>query len=320
MHLGIKTSWIVKILKPSLFLIFFFSPLNFKADETQYFRIYKLFNRGDYERKNFEKEVKLLTQAIKEEPRYFPYYSLLSKIYRIQGETGKAIELWNKLLSLNPPRKWKIIATQHLAALKDRKKFKVKVSGEGFLDLIEVYNCQGITRDHVRYVNDFSLTPQGITFEEKHLPNILACPRNVRIKFQLPCLPYIDKREDLDFFLTAIKCRGQELEIEPSQIYHSLHILGFSVSGDKEKGIFTLIYTDESQKMEVEFSDWINREPSHEPVYRDSEKHFCNGEETSDPLKPLWMFHYSILLKEKILKKIILPKKRGIRIIALTLK
>ena len=302
--------------------ILFLIPTAYASDEENYLKVMKMFTKGDYQRKDFRKELKLLNRYISLNPEYMPYYSLKAKIYECMGDRKKSIKIWENCLKLPPPdNQWKTIISQHLAALKVKKEFEVKVQKEGYLDLVEVYNVYGITRDHIRYVSDMSDIKEGYTWEEKHLPDILACPRNVRIKFQLPCLPHLKNREDIDFFRMVIKTYGQELKIINPGNYSSIHFLAFSVSGKNEKGNLILEYEDKTEFRTIEFSDWINRDRTHEPVYRDTEIHMCNGEEFDTQRKPLWMFHYSLKLnKRKKLNKITLPQNDKIRIVAITLK
>jgi len=309
--------------KKIIFLsLFFIIQQVYGGDWENYLRVRKMFTKGDYQRKDFGREIKILKRYISQNPRYMPYYSLMAKIYECMGKKDEAIKIWENCLKISPDEQWKIIISQHLSALKGKREFKVRIQKEGYLDLVEVYNVYGITRDHVRYVNNMSDIKEGYAWEEKHLPDILACPRNVRIKFQFPCLPYIKKRQDIDFFRTVIKTYGQKLKIVNPGNYSSMHLLAFSVSGKNEKGKFILEYDDRTKIIEtVEFSDWINRDRTHEPVYRDAEIHMCNGEEFDNPRKPLWMFHYSLKLKrKKKLIRITLPENDKIRIVAITLK
>jgi hypothetical protein len=232
----------------------------------------------------------------------------------------KALQVWDKAGEYALVREvaefgplWRVIRDQHLSALKDRREFQVPTDESGVLDLTEVYNLHGITRDHDRYPNDLSTAEQGYSFEEKHMADVLYCPQHPSTPFEFPCVRYLpnegDKtlREDVEFFRTVIGVDGQKLDIEDAEV-KAIHLLCFNVTPDGRpvKAVAQVQYSggrEEAKRMLVgpwRQNDALLRDTAMrrqlDPAYRDSEMHKCNGEELEMANAPAYMYHVTVPL------------------------
>ena len=198
--------------------------------------------------------------------------------------------------------------------------YKVTVLKHGYLDLAKVYNTYALSVNGEKYPPDFD-SHYGRTIDAENLPRILSCPRNPKITFMYPWLNHIRHWYDVGSHHSAIKTQGQVLNIIPQSVFHSIHFLACSISDRDEKGKFILEYKGGAkEEVVIDISDWINRKRGHEAVYRDPERHFSNGTESFNYNRPIWLFHYKVNLKGKVLTKIILPTNDKIRIFAITLR
>jgi hypothetical protein len=209
---------------------------------------------------------------------------------------------------------WRVIRDQHLSALKDRREFQVTCGQNGALDLAEVYNIFGITRDHDRYVNNLSTTEQGYSFEEKHMPDVLQCPQHPDVVFNFPCIQYLPSeenrtiREDVEFFRTVFGVDGQKLDIEDAEV-QVIHLLCFNVTpeGRPVEAVVQLTYSGGREEAKPALvgpwrqSDSLLRDTATrrqlDAVHRDSEMHKCNGEELEMPNAPAYMYHVVVPIK-----------------------
>jgi hypothetical protein len=245
---------------------------------------------------------------------------------------------------------WRAIRDQNLSALRDRRDFRVARSPDGALDLVEVYNLYGITRDHERYPSNLSLTHQGFTFEEKHLPDILYCPQHPKVPFHLPCVEYLPSREnttireEIGFFRTVFGVDGQKLDLDDAEV-KAVHLLCFSVTptGVPAKAVVQLAYSggrEEARPIVVgpwRESDALLRDAAArrqlDPAYRDTEMHKCNGEELEFANAPVYMYHVTVPCDARArLDRISFPRYdptstgledpgiRDVRIVAITLE
>lgn len=270
---------------------------------------------------------------------------------------GKALAVWEEagqyalcrdVATYGP--QWRVIRDQHLSALKDRREFQVTHSENGALDLAEVYNLFGITRDHDRYVNNLSATRQGYSFEEKHIPDVLQCPQHPEVAFNFPCIRYLPGeenktiREDVEFFRTVFGVDGQKLDIEDAEV-EAVHLLCFNVTpeGRQVDAVVQLTYSggrEEARPTVVgpwRQNDALLRNPQIrrqlDAAHRDSEMHKCNGEELEMANAPAYLYHVSVPVDAgSRLDKISFPRHdptstgledRGIndvRIVAITLR
>jgi len=270
---------------------------------------------------------------------------------------AKALAVWEQAgqyalvreVSQNGPL-WRAIRDQHMSALKDRREFQVPTDESGILDLTEVYNLYGITRDHDRYVNDLSTTEQGYTFEEKHMSDVLYCPQHPQVPFQLPCVRYLPDagdqtlREDIEFFRTVFGVDGQKLDLDDTEV-KALHLLCFNVTPDGRpvKAVVQVEYAggrEEARPILVgpwRQNDELLRDTATrrelDPAYRDSELHKCNGEELEMANAPVYMYHVTVPLEASArLDRISFPRHdptstgledpgiNDVRIVAITLE
>jgi len=203
---------------------------------------------------------------------------------------------------------WRVLREQHLGALKAQRQFRIATTPEGRLDLALALDRFGITRDHDRYVNDFSSTPQGLTFEEKHMPDLIQCPQHPTIAFEFPCLTYISAetggtvREDVDFFRTALAVDAQTLDIEDVPL-RAVHVLACNVTpeGRVVQGALQLEYSGGRQEaLPMKVGPWrqspeLLRDAAQrrelDAAHRDTELHQCNGQELEMVSYPVYLYH-----------------------------
>jgi len=324
----------------------------FPGCRTRYAGIKRAFAYGPYVRVDYADVMGPLKAAIKKDPGYLPYHSLLARIYEdwaitaeresltdqdralIAGEVGaspqatptelaaaarkRALGAWENageyalvrdVATYGP--EWRTIRDQNLSALRDRREFRVTRSQDGALDLVEVYNLYGVTRDHDRYPNNLSTTRQGFSFEEKHMPDVLYCPQHPSVPFHFPCVTYLPSRgnttirEDVEFFRTAFGVDGQKLDIDDMEA-KAVHLLCFSVTptGSPVRAVVQLTYSggrEEAHRVVVgpwRQSDTLLRDPAArrdlDAAYRDTELHKCNGEEFEMANAPAYMYHVTV--------------------------
>jgi hypothetical protein len=246
---------------------------------------------------------------------------------------SRAVEIWEEagqyalcrdVATYGP--QWRVIRDQHLSALKDRREFHVTRGGNGALDLAEVYDLFGITRDHDRYVNNLSTTRQGYSFEEKHLPDVLQCPQHPDVAFNFPCIQYLPTednktiREDVEFFRTVFGVDGQKLDLEDAEV-NAIHLLCFNVTPDGRpvEAIVQVAYSggrEEAKPFLV--GPWRQNESllrdtatraQLDATHRDSEMHMCNGEELEMANAPVYMYHVAVPVDARArLDKISFPR------------
>ncbi len=208
---------------------------------------------------------------------------------------------------------WRTIIEQHVAALKQLRDFQLQVSPEGYVDLTLAYDIFAITRDHDRYVNNLSLLEQGLTFEEKHIPDVVFCPAHREVGFEFPCLRHLSAtggktiREDVEFFRDAIAVDNQKLDISDVRA-RALHLLCFNVTPDGRpvQAAVMIEYAGGREAIEpITVGPWrqsrdLLRDAAAraalDPAYRDTEMHECNGQEFEMTLEPLYMYHVQVPL------------------------
>jgi len=324
----------------------------FPGCRARYADIKRAFAYGPYVRVDYADVIGPLKAAIKKDPGYLPYHSLLARIYEdwsvtgtresltdqdralIAGEVGAsrqatpaelsaaarklALGTWEKAGQYALVREvatygpeWRAIRDQNLSALRDRREFRVPRSQDGALDLVEVYNLYGITRDHDRYPNNLSMVRQGLSFEEKHMPDVLYCPQHPSVPFHFPCVTYLPSREnttireDVEFFRTVFGIDGQKLDIDDMEA-KAVHLLCFSVTptGSPVHAVVQLTYSgsrEEAHRVLIgpwRQSDALLRDPAArrdlDAAYRDTELHECNGEEFEMANAPVYMYHVTV--------------------------
>jgi len=324
----------------------------FPGCRAKYVELKRAFAYGPYVRVNYADVIGPLKEALKRNPGYLPYHSLLGKLYEdwsisaarpdltdqdraivAQGvglpptalpaelaaaARKAALKVWEEageyalvqdVAKFGP--EWRALRDQNLSALRDRREFRVNRSDDGALDLVEVYNLYGVTRDHDRNVNNLSAVPQGFSFEEKHMPDILYCPQHPNVPFHFPCVQVLPSREnatvreDLEFFRTVFGIDGQKLSLEDAPA-KAVHLLCFSVAptGSPVTAVVQLTYSggrEEAHRVVVgpwRQSDRLLRDPAArrelDAAYRDSELHKCNGEEFEMANAPAYLYHVTV--------------------------
>ena len=210
---------------------------------------------------------------------------------------------------------WRLLREQHLGALKGQRQFRVPTSPEGRVDLTLACDRFGITRDQERYVNDFSNTPQGLTFEEKHMADVIQCPQHPAIAFDFPCVTHIAAeggttvREDVDFFRTTMAVDAQTLDIEDLPL-RAVHLLACNVTpeGRVVRGVLQVEYAGgREQALPMRVGPWrqsaeLLRDAAQrrelDAAHRDTELHQCNGEELEMVSYPVYLYHVTIPIPE----------------------
>jgi hypothetical protein len=245
---------------------------------------------------------------------------------------------------------WQLIRQQHVNALTREWNLQLTLAGGGIVDLTPAYSIYAITRDHDRYVNNLSSLEKGPTFEEKHISDVIRCPRHPEVAFQFPCLPYLSLektrtiREDVDFFCNAMLQDNQHLDL-PDFPAKTLHLLCLNVTEQRRivNSMVRIEFTDGSMKnYPVAVGPWmqspellrnVQSRRSLDPVFRDTEVHLCNGSELETMTSPIYMYHVSVNVDPvKIIDKVAFPRHdpstagledegmRDIRILAMTLQ
>jgi len=245
---------------------------------------------------------------------------------------------------------WRTIIGQHVGALKQLRDFQLEVSPEGYVDLTPAYNVYAITRDHDRYVSNLSRLEQGLTFEEKHMPDVLFCPAHRDVGFEFPCLRHLSAaggstiREDVEFCCTALAVDNQKLDLRDAKA-STLHLLCFNVTleGRPVRAAVMVEYAGGREAIQpVTIGPWrqsrdLLRDAAAraalDPAYRDTEMHEGNGQEFEMTLEPLYMYHVQVPLDSTDTVDVIgLPRHdpsaagledpgiADVRIVAMTLK
>ncbi len=244
-----------------------------------------------------------------------------------------AIDVWTEMTASRLCRdvrrygdQWATICEQHLNALRGERAFRPPLDEEGHVDLTLAFDRWAITRDHDRYVNNLSALETGLTFEEKHMPDVLYCPQHPEVSFIFPCLPHLPAsggrtvREDIEFFCTAFAVDKQTLDI-PDRRASAVHLLCFNVTADLRpvRAAVHLEYADgTAQTVPIVVGPWrqnptllrdIAARRQLDAAYRDTEYHMCNGEEVEMTTAPMYLYHVTVPAQaSKDLDKISFPR------------
>jgi len=222
--------------------------------------------------------------------------------------------------------RWRVLWEQHVNTLRQTQAVRTPVDENGMADLARVFNAFALTRDFVRYPKNLSNSPEGYSFEEKHIPELIHCPQHPDVVFQLPCLPHLapqrggTMRSDLELFRSGMRVAGQKLDVEPLSA-RQMHLLAFNTTAEQRVATaqVRIRYADGKEDVKAfVVPPWRQDEKLQrdvlerralDPVHRDSEVHLANGSELNLPWAPFYMYHVSVALDpQRRVDEIYFPK------------
>jgi len=222
--------------------------------------------------------------------------------------------------------RWKVLWEQNVNTLRETQVIRAPVDDGGMADLSRAFNAFALTRDFVRYPNTLSGEPEGYSFEEKHLQDLVRCPQHPEVVFQLPCLAFLapsrggTTRADLELFRSGMRIAGQKLDVEPRSA-RQMHLLAFNTTREQRivQAQVRVLYADGKEQVAAfaappwRQDEALRRDPlarrQLDPVHRDSESHLGNGSELNLPWAPFYMYHMAVPLDaQRSVDEIYFPK------------